>query len=133
VLLSRAGAAILSVRVYSPGDPHVTVWVRWAEYPAEVIVTEGERIGQGRLERYIGPNVATNREWAIAAVGGQVGRQPTVHFPSVPSRMLDEPGVAGRRYRLAARSHCVEAVREQVAVRLLWIGLVKNVSPGAQL
>ena len=95
-----------------------------------VAVADRERLGQGEVVRDVLALVIAHYELGVnRAVGGDVRREPAVHQTAVPGPVLDGPGVARRGDRLGARQLRVEMPRQQVAVRVVGIGLVENRLP----
>ncbi len=123
----------MAVGVDRPGHPHVAVGVGRPEDGAEVVVADGEGVGQRELERDVVARVVAHGEWTGGvAVRRDVRPQPAIHVAVGPRGVLHLPGVAQRRDGLGRRVRGVEVVREQEAVGVVGIGLGEDRLPGGE-
>ena len=112
--IDRAGHPVHAV---GPGRPH---------HRAVIGVADGEGFGQRELERNIRARVVAHAVGAVLAVRLAVRGQPLVHLAAVPGLVLHLPGVAGRRNFLGAARARVQMKRQQVAVGIDRVRLIKD-------
>ncbi len=119
-------------RVDGAGHPVEPVGPGRAEDRTEVVVADGEGLGQRELERYVLPGVVAHHVRAVLPVRLAVRGQPAVHLPAVPRLVLDGPGVAGGGDRLGAALMGVQPERQQVPLGVRLVRLVEHRAPGGQ-
>lgn len=125
-------AALCAAGVDRTGHPHQPVGPGGTEHRAEVVVADGEGLGERELERDVLARVIAHHIGAVDAVGGAVGRQPLVHLAVVPGLVLHRPGVTGGRDGLRAGGVGVEVERKEVALRVHRVRLVEDAAPGVE-
>jgi hypothetical protein len=125
-------AAVGAVGVDRTGHPVQPVGPGRTLHRAEVVVADGEGLGQRELEGDVVAGVVPHHVRPVDTVRLAVGGQPLVHLPVVPGLVLDRPGVAGGGDGLGAGLAGVQVERQQVAVGVDAVGLVEHVAAGAQ-
>jgi hypothetical protein len=111
-------AAAHALRVDPGADVHEPVRPGGAENRAEVVVADGEVLGQRELEGNVLARVVAHRVGAVHALRGDLRQDEVVHRAVVPHRVLVMPGMAARRNGLRAGGQRVQPERQQVAVRV---------------
>jgi len=85
------GAAVGAAGIERSGHGIETIGVSRAEDGTKIVITDGEGICEGVVERKIGASVIAHREHGIVGIDGNARSDETVHGTIVPALMLRNP------------------------------------------
>lgn len=88
------GAAVPAGGVERSGDRVEAIGIGRAEDGTEIVVAEGEGVGESVVEGKIGASVIAHGEHGVVRVDGNVRSDETVHSADVPALVLGNPIVS---------------------------------------